>query len=345
MSNSTSSTLPDWRRAGGLPAASAVLRVEAADFDVTELLDVEFSGDGEHDWLLLEKRNANTAWVARQLARYAGVAARDVGYAGLKDRHAVTRQWFSILRKREAVHDWAALELQDVRLLESRRHSRKLRRGAHRGNRFRLRLRELHGDPGPALERIAAEGVPNYFGEQRFGRDGGNFRLAERLFEGRRLKREQRGIALSAARSLLFNDLLDQRVRSLSWNQLEDGDIAILDGSNSHFLVDQVDPELAARCAGMDLHPSGPLWGRAGGKYALPQREMAIAENHPGLAAGLERHMDAARRSLRLAVANLSWEISADELQLSFDLPAGTFATAVLRECLQYRDVTRQASD
>ena len=112
-------------------------------FDVTEDLGFDLSDDGEHDFLWIEKRDANTAWVARQLARHAGVSARDVGYAGLKDRQAVTTQWFSIHLPGRSDPDWAALDEPQIQVLECTRNRRKLRRGVHRANRFRLRLRSL----------------------------------------------------------------------------------------------------------------------------------------------------------------------------------------------------------
>ncbi len=308
------------------------------------MLDVEPSGDGEHDWLWLEKRAANTAWVARQLARIAGVPARDAGFAGMKDRHAVTRQWFSVRRPRGGNVDWRAADIPGVTVLDVRRHARKLKRGAHRGNRFDLLLRDLVGDPCPALARIAVQGVPNYFGEQRFGRGASNLGLIDELLAGRRLRREQRSIALSAARALLFNAVLDRRVETACWDRLLPGDLAILDGSSSHFSVSEVDAELARRCRDFDLHPSGPLWGRGEelSQRAAPEREALAA--HADMAAGLERLCDAARRPLRLRVAELGFEHDGATLRVSFVLAAGGFATAVLREVVAYVDAASAAA-
>ena len=184
--------LPDWNRAHGAPIFAATIRARPSDFQVVEILGFEPDGSGDHDFLWLEKAAANTDWVARQLARHAGVRTADVGYAGMKDRHAVTRQWFSLPRGRGT--DWTSFDVDGVKILDVRRHHRKLRRGTHKGNAFRiaLRSRDIAGVAGEIDERlstIGARGVPNYFGPQRFGRQGANLDLARRLFGGSRLKR------------------------------------------------------------------------------------------------------------------------------------------------------------
>ncbi len=320
-------SVPDWARAHGAPLFDALIRREAADFDVTEDLGFEFSGDGEHDYLFIEKTGQNTEWISRQLARHAAVPARDVGYSGLKDRHAVTRQWFSVPRWN--VPDWGALELEGVCLLRQERHHRKLRRGSHKANLFRL---VLHGE-APAselledrLQRIDAAGVPNYFGEQRFGRNGANVTLADAWSEGRRLPRHKRSLAISTARSYLFNQFLDERVRDESWNRLLPGDVANLDGTGSVFIVDDLDEELQRRCGEMDVHPAGPLWGE--GTTLTP-----TAPGHENwLKALTDARVKAASRSLRLRVGTLKWSIATDRVELSFRLGRGAYATSVLRE-------------
>lgn len=293
------------------------IRSEPADFQVTELLDIDFSGDGEHDWLCMEKTGANTAWVSDQLAGHAGVSARDVGYAGLKDRHAVTRQWFSVRRPTGEGIDWEALDVDGVTLLEQHRHRRKLKRGAHRGNAFRLALRgddiEAHrNELTERLEAMAGNGAPNYFGEQRFGRDSGNIALGEAVLAGRRVSRGKRGIGLSALRSLHFNNELCERIVAGTWNRLLPGDKANLDGSGSIFDVEEMTDELVQRCAQLDIHPCG----------TLPALE----------AAGVK----AANRPLRMRVNQLRWEFAGTVLWLEFELRRGSFATAVLRELVRY---------
>ena len=222
--------IPDWARALGPPLFVGRIRSTPSDFDVTELLDIEFSGDGEHDWLYVEKTGANTHWVAEQLAKYASVRQVDVGYAGLKDRHAVTRQWFSVRRPSLDGTDWDGFDVEGVSILDSRRHRRKLKRGAHRGNAFRIAVRspeiaDLQNEIDVRLRYIATTGVPNYFGEQRFGRDGANVQLGQAIVRGKRVPRHKRSIGISALRSYRFNEELDARVREGDWNRLLAGDV------------------------------------------------------------------------------------------------------------------------
>ncbi len=330
----------EWSRASGPALLPAEIRATPSDFVVTEDLTLDFSGDGEHDFLWIEKTGANTQWVAERLAEYAGVPARDVGFAGLKDRHAITRQWFSVRRATAKGCNWGDFSAEGVTVIEHRRHSRKLRRGAHRGNSFRIALRAdalaSYGDElAERLAHIEAEGVPNYFGEQRFGRERGNIALSRALFAGRRMSRKQRGIALSAARSLLFNEILDARVRQGTWNRILPGELANLDGSGSVFAVDSVTPDLEARCAEQDIHPSGTLWGigapRAAGKVA--EIEQQIAARRDDMTRGLcAANVEASSRPLRLRVAGLRWVIEQEVLWLEFSLGRGGFATVVLRE-------------
>jgi len=338
LGDDTGFRLPDWPRANGEPPGSARLRQYAADFQVTELLGFDPSGDGEHDLLYVEKTGLNTSDVARDLARHADSAPGSIGYAGLKDRQAVTRQWFSVQRPPRRTVDWGAYARDGVHILDIARHRRKLKRGAHRGNHFRLVLRDVLADPA-CLERqltsVRNQGVPNYFGEQRFGRGAGNLELARQLFAGRRLPRERRSLALSAARSLIFNEVLAARVVDGSWNRLRPGDIANLDGSESIFAVDDVDAALNGRVNSFDVHPTGPMWGRPR-PMPGPEFEASIAARHEDLATGLEQWVDASRRSLRLPVRDLAWQPAEGNLVLTFTLPRGAFATAVVREVVRY---------
>lgn len=329
-------SLPDWARAHGDPLFAARIRTQPADFDVTEELGFELCGDGEHDYLFIEKTSANTDWVLRQLAVHAGVPAKDVGCAGLKDRHAVTRQWFSVPRWHAP--DWEQLDIEGVRLLEQQRHNRKLRRGAHRENRFRIVLRGALPDERALQARltlIASAGVPNYFGEQRFGRGASNISLADAWSAGRRLPRHKRSLAISAARSFLFNGILDARVLEQTWDMLAAGDVANLDGTGSVFEIAALDDELVSRCVEMDIHPAGPLCGDATSPESVP------AGHENWLAALRQARVKAAHRSLRLRVADFEWSTGEESLELRFALGRGAFATAVLREIAQIEDAQR----
>jgi tRNA pseudouridine13 synthase len=339
--------LPDWPRALGAPACRGVLRVRPEDFQVEELPRIEPSGEGSHVWLEIRKTNANTDWVARQLVKAAGVHPRDVGYAGMKDRHAVTSQWFSVALQEARHPEWAQWSLADAEILQARRHPRKLQRGVLAGNRFRIVVRQLAGDCGDLEERLSAvsrQGVPNYFGPQRFGLEGRNVEHGRQwLMRGGRLPRQRKGLYLSAIRSYLFNEVLAARVRQGSWNRILAGEQAALDGSRSTFHCAQVDPELERRCREFDIHPSGPLPGRdgrapAGDALALEQAalqpQLALVEALQG--AGVE----AGRRSLRVRPGGLRWELDGDSLCLAFELPAGAYATSFLRELVSLDDAT-----
>lgn len=331
--------VPDWPRSLGPPVAHARLRAQPEDFEVHELPLVTPDGVGSHLWLEVRKRDVNTSWVAARLAEQAGVPARDVGYAGMKDRRAVTTQWFSVGLQEAANGDWADWDIPGVSILQGVRHGRKLRRGAHRGNRFRLRLRDLQGagsDLEGRLKALADTGLPNYFGHQRFGRAGANAERGARwLAEGGRVSRGQRSIYLSAVRAYLFNLVLAERVRRGSWDRLIDGDLALLNGSRSTFSCSLPDATLERRCADFDIHPTGPLPGRGGTGAARAAAEIERAVMQPFEAVVAALHcagVDADRRSLRVRPAGLSGEFDGADLLLEFTLPPGAYATAVLRE-------------
>jgi tRNA pseudouridine13 synthase len=322
-------------RACGEPVASGRLRAEPEDFVVEEDLGFAPSGSGPHVLLKVRKRNANTDWVARQIANAAGCKPFDVGFAGLKDRRAVAVQWFTVPQPRKAEVAFTELRTPEFEVLEAHAHSRKLPRGALAGNRFEIRIRDFAADGErltQRLEAIAKQGVPNYFGPQRFGRDGGNL---DRI--GAALHPADRSYVLSAARSLVFNAVLAERVVDGTWRQLEAGDMANLDTRGSIFAVDTVDDELRNRIESLDVHPTGPMWG-AGEllvRHRVRELEERIASSLPEpcavvIAAGMKQE----RRSLRLAVRDLSWERSPSELRIAFRLTKGSFATTVLSEIL-----------
>ncbi len=339
-------------RAYGPPPALGVLRAQDEDFVVEEDLGFAPAGAGAHLLLKVRKRGANTQWVAQQLARLAACRTAEVGYAGLKDRHAIAVQWFSVPRGRDPPA-WQGLRGTDFEVLEAHAHHRKLPRGALAANRFRVRIRAADGDGArlaaliaPRVAAIVHGGVPNYFGPQRFGRDGAN--LLRPAHMPARGVAPARGFMLSAARSLVFNAVLAARVAADSWRTLLPGDLANLDGRGSIFAVNEGDdPEaLAARCARLEIHPTGPLWGagspgsggavlelesRIGAQYAA---ECALCAN-----AGM-RHE---RRSLRIAVRELSCEPAAESVLLGFRLTRGCFATAVLRELVALAEETSAA--
>ena len=342
--------------AHGGPVAEAVLRASPEDFQVEEELGFAPSDEGEHIFLHIRKRNQNTAWLADQLARVAGVKPMDVSYSGLKDRRAVTTQWFSIYWPKGEAPDFSPLWNDDIQVLAQTRNNRKLRKGAHQGNRFALTLRELLGDRQAVearLQVIAAQGVPNYFGEQRFGIDGGNLvageqLLAERQAGGSRRRDDRReGLYLSALRSALFNRVVSARVQAGSWNRQLPGDVLNLDGRGSFFTPKPDDADLEARLESLAIHPTGPLYGRGAAVVAaeVAALEEALAAEARPIIDGLSAvGMEAQRRALRLAVPGLQAEwLDPATLRLSFTLTSGSFATAVLRELVSLRDTAADA--
>lgn len=330
--------------------ASGVFRQSAQDFIVTERLPFEPDGEGEHLLLRVRKTDQNTEWIAKWLARAAGVERREVGYGGLKDRHAVALQWFSV----PATHGEPDLgePPPGTEVLQAVRHRRKLRPGSHRDNHFQLLLRQIESPERvqAQLERVTSGGCPNGFGLQRFGRDGGNLTAAQAWFDGgKRPKRHQKSHFLSAARSAVFNRVLHRRVQEGSWCEAIPGDLLNLAGSGSVFAFAPEDGEIAARLQAQDLHITGPLWGRGEavkGATAQVREHAWLGPSERALAAGLEANgLRAERRALRMLPQELAWEWREDgrELALQFALAPGQFATALLHELGDFEDASTRA--
>lgn len=333
--------LPHWAYAHGEPAVRGVLRSVPEDFVVEEDLGYAPDGRGDHVLLRVRKRETNTEWLARELASFAGIKPADVGFAGLKDRHAVTTQWFS-LHLPGSEPEWDRFECAGVHILETQRHRYKLQRGELRGNRFNLVARQLEGDIAALSDRLLqvnAQGVPNYFGAQRFGIDGGNLAQAEALLRGQRQEpdRHKRGLYISAARSLLFNTVLSARVAAGYWQTPLAGEVVQVGATQSLVTCEAPSPAIVERIARGELHLTGPLWGRgqplsSGAVLAL---EKAALADYADWCRGLEQvGLQQERRALCLRAQSLDWSLdtTAATLTLSFYLPAGAYATTVLRE-------------
>ncbi len=328
--------------AHGVPQVKGRLKVHNEDFIVDEVMPIVPSGEGEHLWLKIKKDGSNTDWVAQQLAKWASVKAMHVSYAGMKDRHAVTTQWFSLHLPGLADPDFSTLDSEEFQIIEASRHDRKLKRGALSGNRFTLRVTDLQGDTtqlDSVLQGIQQQGVPNYFGEQRFGREMANLDKALKMFNGtfRKLKKQQRGLYLSAARSWLFNQLLSQRIQQQSWLAPLSGEVYMLNNKTACF-VDEDPEQNFQRMQDNEINLTGCLWGE-GESMARQQvlaLESSIAEEYEDFARGLESaRLKQERRSLRLIPQDMQWSIDGATLNISFTLPAGAFATMVLRECIE----------
>ena len=339
-------------RAWGSPIASGVIRCHPEDFEVSEQLGFELSGAGEHVFLHLQKRQLNSMDLMQRVAQLSGTSQRDIGMSGLKDRNAVTRQWFSVGMAGRPEPDWQALEgAGDVQVLAVGRHLRKLRRGVHRGNQFTRLLRELRGDRGALEQRLLklrAEGVPNYFGEQRFGRDGSTLEQAMRwMHGGRRVSRNQRSLYFSALRAHVFNRLLAQRVESETWSEVLPGDVCMLHGTRSFFTCEEPTEEIQERAKRGDVHPGVPLWGLAPAGVDLEAAGTCkdTVEQCREVCDFLEASaLDLAWRPARMMPDDFSWRFCDDDkLQLNFTLGAGSYATALLAELVQYKEGHRES--
>jgi len=231
-----------------------------------------------------------------------------------------------------------------VQVLTVGRHLRKLRRGAHRANRFTLVLRDASGDPAALEQRlrtIGEAGVPNYFGEQRFGRHGSTLAQGRRWMKGRRrITRDKRSLYLSALRAHVFNTLLAQRVENGTWNTVLPGDVCMLQGTRSFFTCQEVTDDIGERVGRGDLHPGLPLWGIA---RAAPGSAPRQTDSPAGCeeicdflqASGLEL----AWRPARVVPDDFCWQFCDDGvLQLDFSLGAGSYATALLAEFVRYKE-------
>jgi tRNA pseudouridine13 synthase len=295
---------------------SATFRQQPEDFFVDEQLGFALSGQGEHLCLHIEKIGQNTIFVAKQLAEWAGIKQMDVGYCGLKDRHAVTRQWFSLYLGKRAL-DISSLKIEGCTVLAVSQHECKLRPGMHAGNAFAIRLRDVQGSMDALEQRwhaVVAQGVPNYFGEQRFGKQGSNLLQAETMLDihAKQWRERKHQFVVSALRAWLFNRVLADRVAADDWRQCVDGD--------------------------PDAIPTAPLWGRGRNKShgALAVREQHLLEPYAQYCEKLEHvGLQQERRALVLPIAAARFQREEKEAVLTFALPVGTYATAVLRECVQ----------
>lgn len=327
----------------GKPQGSGVIKASPEDFVVIEDLGFGPDGDGEHLLLRILKSGCNTRFVADALAKFLKVHAREVSFAGQKDKHAVTEQWFCVRLPGKEMPDMSAFTLEGCQVLEFARHRRKLRLGALKGNRFTLVLREVsdRNEVEQRLQAIAEQGVPNYFGSQRFGIGGNNLHQAKRWAESNAPLRDRnkRSFWLSAARSALFNQIVSQRLKKTDFNQVVDGDALQLAGRGSWFVATPEElPTLQQRVDDGELLITASLpgdgeWGTQNAALAFEQQCVADEEVLLGL---LKRErVEAARRAMLVQPEALSWNWWDDvTVELNFWLPAGSFATSVVRELM-----------
>ena len=339
---------------------SATIKTFAEDFVVEEFIPIEFIEEGEHCWIYVEKRDCNTDWVAQQLASYCDVKKMAVSYAGLKDRRAMTSQWFSVQMPGLPTPEWDKFETQfnsqdsdeKIRVLKSVRHNRKLQRGALKGNKFTITLRDL-SDTSEAMfesllqrcQAISQHGVANYFGSQRFGRERNNLDAAIKIFSNSRYKlsKHKRSIYLSAARSWMFNFIVSERIKMQCWDKRLSGDVFMLDGKSACF-KDDASSEISSRLDRKEIHPTAPLWGD--GDMMVEEEakalEMRIVDQFPVYRDGLvSARVQGQRRACRVIPSSMEGSREGDNFILTFTLPAGSYATEVLAEIISSLTVSR----
>ncbi len=337
----------DWPVSATPPLTHANIRTLADDFQVDEEPPCLPSGEGEHIWLQIRKREMTTADAARLLSKVSGLHPRHISFAGQKDRNAVTTQWFSVHFPGKQDIDFSSIWNDNFECLYKKRHDRKLKRGGLKGNAFKLVLRQCQGDKQAVTQRlqeIATGGVPDYFGEQRFGRGGSNLKLFDQLLSGRIPRgREKKAMLISSARSWLFNQVLARRVKDATWNQILPGEAVVLAGCRSLFSAEIVDETIRQRVVKADIHPSGPLPGDDGFEVlndALLLEQSVLNEYSDLIEALCKQRVKGARRPLRIVPEDLDWQWQDDEtLMLSFKLSPGAYATAVIRELAAYKDL------
>lgn len=286
--------------------ATGVIKQQVNDFYVEELMRPSLSAQGEHVWLWVEKQGQNTEYVAKQIARYASVRDMDVGFSGMKDRWAVTRQWFSVYLAAKPEPEWSRFKLDGVSILKTARHEKKLRRGEHFANRFKILVRDFQQFEGleQSLTVVSAQGFPNYFGLQRFGLDAANLHRGMSYFDGKiKASRSQRSFYLSAARSYLYNLNLAGAVENGTW---------------------------------LEPRAAGPLYGDLQpGVEPISAAEQEIFDRYPVLVQGLHKNrLKLERRPYCIRPETFEWQCDEDQLLLSFELPTGVFATSLLDELM-----------
>lgn len=325
----------------GSPLGRAQFKAIPDDFVVEELLGFEPSGVGEHCLVWVEKRDLDSNAAGARLADALGLRRRLVSHCGLKDRNAVTRQWFSIHIPGQPSPEPEALESEGLRVLRVTRNTRKLRRGIHLGNRFTIRLRQCEFKATAANERwdlITREGVPNVFGQQRFGNESRNVGKALAMFRGEFNPGDRllRGILLSSVRSHLFNAVVAERMAQGLWNRALKGEVYGFPDNGTLLLIGNQRGDEAERFAAGRVELTAPLWG-SGELHTVEdvqKMELEVMARYPELTKGLEdAGLRQERRVMRLRPTHSDLVVlEGGDLQLSFNLPRGTFATALLRE-------------
>lgn len=330
----------------GPVVASAVLKSRPVDFEVSEELGFEPAGEGEHLFLLVEKSGLSTQDLIGCIARDYSLDQKFIGYSGLKDKHALTRQWLSLhLPGKNPAY--GLIEGNGYKVIKQARHTRKLRPGSHDYNAFKVLLRDVVGfseQTREQLDAIAGRGFANYFGTQRFGRQQDNVKQALVELPRRRLKRSRRSLLISALRSYLFNRVLAQRIRLGHWDLPLDGDVFMLRGTHSIF-TDRLDDALVDRYRLLDIASTGSLYGA--GRNLLNGEPRSIEAQVYAACEEITSCLDQQgaklqMRALRAVVNNFSYDYDSGNrsLLLKADLASGCYMTALIEHFIKARDIS-----
>lgn len=334
-----------WAYAFNKPDVHGTIKASEDDFVVVEQLGFEPSQQGEHLYLFIEKRGLNTEQVLLALTKALNVTKRQVSYSGLKDRQARTQQWFSVHLPGLYPEGCDTLAGDGWRVLRAERHHKKLHVGTHKANFFTITVRDLNNSDSIAT-RIAAilqRGVPNYFGEQRFGHLRQNLYQGWRFLQGEKKVKDPflRGVYYSSLRSYVFNSLLAARVEADCWDSPLPGDVMMLQGTHSFFVEPELNPSLLGRIADWDISPSGPLIGKGSLREQTNAAKFVEDQLRDPVLTALVDKLQSARielmyRPYRLAVSDIQYcLLDKNTAEFRFSLPRGAFATSVLREIFQ----------
>jgi tRNA pseudouridine13 synthase len=340
-----------WHYLGNRPTVTGTIKTQPEDFIVREQLGYEPIGEGEHIYLWVRKQGLNTAYLAEEIAKFAGLPLRAISYAGRKDKHALTEQWFGVHKPGKETYDWSQLAVPGAQVLKAIRHNKKLRTGVLKGNQFELVIRDLSSTEGleERLQSIQEYGVPNYFGPQRFGDSrydpkGSNLVLAEKMIAGEAIRnRNKRSMAISALRSWLFNEYVSARLADKYYVQPMAGDVMSLAGSNSFFSAEVIDETIMLRLKQQDIQLSAPMWGAGdlASTLAGAEYETRLAARYPKVSETLaDLGLRQERRAISLYAKNMQWQIAGSQLTIRFILASGSFATSVLREVANVSQVS-----
>ncbi len=330
-------------------SATGTIRNKPEDFQVTELNDIDLSGEGEHLWLYIQKTSNNSIWVSKQLANVCQVPQKQVAFAGQKDRHAITKQWFSIQLPKISDPDKIQSALgEGIQIIKSGKHSRKIKTGQLDANAFEIVIRDITGDKQQIennIQNIIKNGVPNYFGSQRFGHDMGNITKCQDWFAGKyKVKsRNLKSLLISTARSHIFNLIVAKRIQQNTWDKCINGDILQLNKSHSWFpSSDASADEIKKRLNEFDIHLSAAMWGIDAVQSLddCAQLENSIAKDFPIYQQGFEKfRLKQDRRAMRICPLDFKhlWQ-DENTLQINFKLLPGAYATGIMREILNIKD-------